>query len=62
MSEHYLVYCIHRLNGPLIRDHRMIATRLVISLSEKDLLDDVATVSWEQVVQSSNDINELVTK
>ena len=30
--------------------------------SEKDFLDDVAKVSWEQVVQSSNAINELVIK
>ena len=30
--------------------------------SEKDFLDDVAKVPWEQVVQSPNDINELVIK
>ena len=30
--------------------------------SEKDCLDDVAKVPWEQLVQSSNDINELVIK
>ena len=30
--------------------------------SEKDFIDDVAKVPWEQVVQSSNDINELVIK
>ena len=30
--------------------------------SEKDFLDYVAKAPWEQVVQSSNDISELVIK
>jgi len=30
--------------------------------SEKDFLDDVVKVPWEQVVQPPNDINELVIK
>ena len=62
MSDHYLVYCIRKLNGALKRDHKVITTRVMKRFSEIDFLDDVAKVPWEQVVQSSNDINELVIK
>ena len=30
--------------------------------SEKDFLDDAAAAPWKQVVQSSSDINDLVSK
>ena len=62
MSDYYLVYCIRKLNGALKRDHKIIITRVMKTFSEKDFLDDVAKVPLEQVVQSSNDINELVIK
>ena len=62
MSDHYLVYCIRKLNGSLQRDHKIITTRVMRRFSGKDFLDDVAKVPWEQVVQSSIDINELVIK
>ena len=61
-SDHYLIYCIRKLNGFLKRDHKIITTRVMKRFSEKDFLDDVAKVPWEQLVQSSNDINELVIK
>ena len=59
-SDHYLVYCIRKLKGALKRDHKVITTRVMKRFSEIDFLDEVAKVPWEQVVQSSNDINELV--
>ena len=62
MSDHYLVYCIRKLNGALKRDHKFITNRVMKRFSEIDFIDDVAKVPWEQVVQSSNDINELVIK
>ena len=62
MSDHYLVYCIRKLNGTLKREHKVVTTRVIERFSEKDFLDDVAKVPWERVVQSSNDINELVIK
>ena len=58
----YLVYCIRKLNGSLKRDHKIITTRVMKKFSEKDFPDDVAKVPWEQAVQSSIDINELVIK
>ena len=62
MSDHYLVYCIRKLNGSLKRDRKIITTRVRKKFSEKDFLDDVVKVPWEQVVPSPNDINELVIK
>ena len=62
MSDHYLVCCACKLNESFKRDHKIITTRVMKRFSEKDFLDDVAKVPWEQVVQSSNRINELVIK
>ena len=62
MSDHYLVYCIRELDGSLKRDHKIITARVMKRSSEKYFLDDVAKAPWEQVVQSSNEINELVIK
>ena len=56
MSDHNLLYCIHNSNGALKSDHKIITTRAMKRFSEKDFLDDVAKVPWEQVVQSSSDI------
>ena len=62
MSDQHLVYCIRKLNRALKRDHKIITTTVMKRFSEEDFLDDVAKVPWEQVVQSSYDINELVIK
>ena len=62
MSDHCLVYCIHKFNGSLKPHHKIVTTRVMKRFSENDFLDDVAKLPWEQVVQSSNDINELVIK
>ena len=60
MSDHYLIYCIRKLNRALKRDHKIITTRVMKRLLKKDFLNDVAKVPWKQFVQSSNDMNELV--
>ena len=35
MSDHYLVYCIRKLNGTLKREHKVITTRVMKRFSEK---------------------------
>ena len=62
MSDHYLVYCIRKFSGSLKCNHKIIKTRTVKSISQRDFLDDVAKAPSEQVVRSSNDINELAIK
>ena len=36
MSDHYLVYCIRKLNGALKRDHKIVTTRVMKRFSDKD--------------------------
>ena len=44
MSDHYLVYCIRKLNGSLKRDHRIIPNRVTKRFLQKHFLHDVAKV------------------
>ena len=37
LNDHYLVYCMRKLNGALKRDHKTIATRVMKRFSEKKI-------------------------
>lgn len=60
MSDHYMVYCIRKLNGSFKKDHKAIKTRNMKNFSEEDFLQDIASIDWEQALGTSDEVNELV--
>ena len=60
LSEHYLVYCIRKFNGAVIKDHKVIKTRKMNKFDEGHFLNDVSIVCWEKVVTQTDDIDILV--
>ena len=62
MSDHYMVYCIRKLNGSFKKDHKTIKTRNMKNFSERAFLQDVATIDWHDVLGTSEDVNKLVER
>ena len=56
MSDHYLVYCLRKLNGARRKDHKVIKTRSMKNFDETAFLADVSLIYWDGVVS----INMLV--
>ena len=62
MSDHYMVYCIRKLNSSFKKDHEAIKTRNMKNFSEEAFLQDVATINWQDVLGTSDDVNKLVER
>ena len=60
LSDHYMVYCIRKLNGSISKNHKSIKTRNMKKFSEEAFLRDVASIDWEQALGFSSDANLLV--
>ena len=62
MSDHYMVYCIRKLNSSFKKDHKAIKTRNMKNFSEEAFLQDVATINWQDILGISYDVNKLVER
>ena len=62
MSDHYMVYCIRKLNSSFKKDHKAIKTRNMKNFSEEAFLQDVATINWQDILGTSDDVNKLVER
>ena len=60
MSDHYLVYCLRKLNGARRKDHKVIKTRSMKNFDETAFFADVSRINWDGVVSRPVDINVLV--
>ena len=62
MSDRYMVYCIRKLDSSFKKDLRAIKTRNIKNFSEEAFLQDVATINWQDVLGTSDDVNKLVER
>ena len=60
LSDHFMVYCIRKLNESISKNHKSIKTRSMKNFSEEVFLRDVASIDWEQALGFSGDANLLV--
>ena len=60
LSDHYMVYCIRKLNGLTSKNHKSIKTRNMKQFSQEAFLRDVASIDWKQALGFSGDANLLV--
>ena len=58
----YLVYCIHKFEGAVTKDHKMITTRRVKKVDESQIHSDAANVCWESVATQMDEVNIIVKK
>ena len=57
MSDHYMVYCIHKFNGTVDSDHKIIKTRKMKNFNQDAFLSDVSNICWEHIVSKTDDGN-----
>ena len=62
LDDHYLVYCIRKLNGEATNDQKVFQTRKINKFEEGQFLNDVASICWESVVTQTDDVDRLVKK
>ena len=60
MSDHYMVYCIRKFNRAVEKGHKIIKTCKTKNFNDQAFLSDVAGINWEQMLNDTDDINELV--
>ena len=60
LSDHYMVYCIRKINGAVEKGRKNIKTRKMKNSNEEAFLADVSGICWEQILTETYDINLLV--
>ena len=60
MSDHYLIYCLKKLNGARRKDHKVIKTRSMNIFDATAFLTDVSQINWNRTVSRTIGINMLV--
>ena len=58
LSDHYPVYCIRKFIGSFKRQRK--TTRKIKIFNQESFLSDLCQVDWDQIVESSRDVNEAV--
>ena len=60
MSDHYMVFCVHKFEGALKKDSKIVQTRFMKNFDKDAILADVAGVCWEQGLDEPDDVDILV--
>ena len=60
LSDHYLIFCIRKLNAFNSGGHKTIRTRNMKKFNEEAFLADVAKVPWDRVVSVTDDVDSMV--
>ena len=45
-SDHYMIYCVRKLNGAIQNDHETLKTRNMKRFTEDHFLADVSSIQW----------------
>ena len=61
LSDHFMVFCIRKFEGGVIKDHKTIKTRRMKNFNEQMLLNDVVSINWLRALGQTDDINILVS-
>ena len=59
MSDHYMVFCVRKFNGALLKDRKIIKTRSMKHFNEIALLAEVSNICWERALNGTDDVNVL---
>ena len=60
LSDHYLTFCMCKLNASNASGHKTIRTKNMKNFNEEEFLANAAKVSWEGVASVTNDIDSMV--
>ena len=61
LSDHFLVICVRKIEGGVIKDHKTIKTRRMKNFNEQMFLNDVASINWLRALGQTDDINIVVS-
>ena len=61
LSDHFLVFCVRKFEGGVIKDHKTIKTRRIKNFNEQMFLNDVASINWLRALGQTDDINIVVS-
>ena len=60
LSDHFMVFCVRKFEGGVIKDHKTIKARRMKNFNEQMFLNDVASINWIRALGQTDDINILV--
>ena len=60
LHDHHMVYCIRKFRGALARQHKKILTRQMKNLDETCFLDDISSIDWNFLIESSTNLDSAV--
>ena len=61
LSDDFKVFCVHKFDGALLKDHKTIKTRRMNTKNEQMFLMNAASVNWAKALGQTDDINLLVS-
>lgn len=59
-NDYYLIFCILKLNVTNIGGHEMTKTRNMKQYNEEEFLADIAKITLESVVNTTDDVDSIV--
>ena len=60
LSDHYMVFCKHKLNIVVGGGHKLVITRNMKHCNEESFLADISHFCWEELVYRTDDTNTMV--
>ena len=60
-SDHFMIFCVRKFEGGVIKDHKMIKTQRMKNFNEQMFLSDIASIKWLRALSQTDDINILVS-
>ena len=60
MSDHYMVYCIRKVNDAVQRDHKIIKSRKMKNFNPDVFQFNASSICWEHIVSITGDVNYSV--
>ena len=60
MSDHYMVYCIRKFNGAIVRDHKIIKTHKMKNFNQDAFLSNISNICWEHIASKTDNVNYSV--
>ena len=61
LSDHYLVYCIRKFQGGVLKEHKNVLTRRMKHFVSEKFIDDLISTPWDQIAGMPDDVNDAVS-
>ena len=60
VSDHYMVYCVRKLNGAIQTGHKTLKSRNMRKFTEDHFLADVSSIQWCYILPEIDSVDDIL--